>query len=118
MGSILVADDDPTVLCTVADYLVAVGHVVARAADGLQAKAALDRGGINLLITDSQMPGLGGLELLAHVRSLPHPIPVIIASGSWTTGQRQQARALGAARVYAKPVDLAQLARDIEDLVR
>lgn len=120
MARVLVVDDDPAVLGLVADYLAARGHQILRASNGAEAREVLDRGAgvVELVVSDLQMPALDGLALLAHVRSSANPIPVIIASGSWTEAQRQRAREFGAARLHAKPVDLAQLARDVEELAR
>ncbi|MEK7866661.1 MAG: response regulator [Planctomycetota bacterium] len=118
MARVLVADDDPTVLRMVAEFLTACGHEVIRATHGGEAREVFDRGGVEVLVSDLEMPVMNGIELLAHVRSSTHPIPVIMASGTWAHGQRGQARDLGAARTYSKPVDLAQVVRDIEELLR
>ena len=118
MARVLVVDDDPAILGLVADFLAAQGHQVLRAPNGAEAREILDREFVQVLVTDLQMPVLDGLALLAHVRSSAHAIPVILVSGSWTDDQRQQARELGAARLLAKPVDLAQLARNVEELAR
>ncbi len=114
----LVVDDDLAILELVVGALVALGHQAEAAKDGVEACVVLERERVEVLITDVQMPRMDGLALLAHVRSRAHPIPVIVVSGSWTSDQRQQARDLGAARVYSKPVDLAQIARDVDDLAR
>lgn len=118
MARVLVVVDDLSVLELVVGVLVAVGHKVQAARDGVEAREVLDRERVEVLITDLQMPRMDGLALLAHVRSAARGIAVIVASGSWTSGQRQQALDLGAARVYSKPVDLAQLVRDVDELAR
>ncbi|MBI4617907.1 MAG: response regulator [Planctomycetes bacterium] len=118
MARILVVDDDPAVRELVAEYIAARGHQVLRAANGAEACEVLEREPVELVVTDLQMPVLDGLALLAHVRSSRNPIPVIVVSGSWTPDQRGRARELGAVRVYSKPVDLAQLARDVGELAR
>lgn len=122
MPRILVVDDDPAILDLVAQYLAARGHDVLRARDGGEARELLDRereGGaaaVEVLITDLQMPVLDGLGLLAHVRGRANRPAVVMVSGSWSPGQRDHARKLGAARVYSKPADLQQLARDVVEL--
>lgn len=122
MARVLVVDDDPAVLGLVADFLAARGHQVLRATNGAEAREVIDRARksdvVEVLVTDLQMPVLDGLALLAHVRATGNPIPTIVVSGSWTDEQRDRARELGAARLLPKPVDLAQLARDVQELVR
>jgi len=39
-------------------------------------------------------------------------------SGTWTADERAKAVVLGASRLYAKPIDLKQLARDVEEMAR
>ncbi len=116
MAKVLVVDDDMAVLELVVGALVAFGHQVQAATDGVAARELLDRERVDVLVTDLQMPRMDGLALLAHVGSAARRIPVIVVSGSWTQEQRLQALGLGAARVYAKPADLAQIARDVEEL--
>ena len=118
MARVLVVDDDPAVLGLVAEYLAARGHEVLRATNGDDARKVLGRERVALVVSDLQMPVLDGLALLAYVRSAANSIPVILVSGSWTPAQRERARELGAARLLAKPVDLAQLARDVEEMAR
>ncbi len=118
MAKVLVVDDDLSVLELVVGALVAFGHQVEAATDGVAAREALDRGRFDVLVTDLQMPRMDGLALLAHVRLAAPCIPVIVVSGSWTPDQRLRALGLGAARVYAKPADLAMLARDVEELAQ
>ncbi len=118
MSLILVVDDDPAVRELVAEYLAARGHEVLRATNGAEACEVLEREPVELVVTDLQMPVLDGLALLAHVRASANSVHVIVVSGSWTPDQRQRARELGAARVLPKPVDLAQIARDVEELAR
>lgn len=117
MARILVADDDPRVLEAVSGYLRAAGHDVLSAPDGGQARAALDRGGLDLLITDLNMPVLDGFGLKAHLDRLPRPIPAIIISGTWTAEEKKKAATMGFARTYEKPADLKQLLADVAALV-
>lgn len=118
MARVLVVDDDAAVRELVAGFLQTCGHQVLRTADGVEARDVLNREHVQVVVTDLHMPRLDGFGLLEHVRALPCPVPVVMISGTWTTEERAQASALGIARLHAKPVDLAQLARDMEDLAR
>lgn len=115
MARVLVADDDALVLSLVADYLEAAGHQVLRAEDGIQARSLLENG-VEILITDLHMPGLDGFGVIEHARSLAPPVPAIMISATWTAEERVVAAGKGIARLHDKPVDLAVLARDVDEL--
>jgi CheY-like chemotaxis protein len=63
-----------------------------------------------LVLSDINMPGMSGLELLLHIRShfsTPPPVMIITAYGDDQT--RQQALSLGANDLLTKPVDFSAL---------
>ena len=75
------------------------------AVDGLDALANLTRGGAayDLLVTDTQMPGLGGIGLIERARAAGFQGDIIVFSGSFQEEDRGRYLALGAAGVIAKP---------------
>lgn len=117
MTRLLVADDEPAILEMVAEVLGAEGYDVLRASCGREASRLLATGTIDLLLTDLHMPAPDGFGLVKRARSLPRSIPIAMMSGTWTAEERLRAGELGIARLYDKPVDLAQLARDLRGLV-
>ena len=67
---ILAADDDRIVRRIVVAKLTGLGYEVAEAEDGQEALEMLEGGAVpDLLITDSLMPRMGGLELVRNVRN-------------------------------------------------
>ena len=82
-ATILVADDDATIVDLVADVLLDEGHTVLRAHDGGQALARLEADGLDLLITDNMMPGLSGLDLIRRMHAAPAlAVPTILMSAA------------------------------------
>ena len=75
--SVLVVDDDSAVGMLVARVLESSGYAVVVAHDGAQALELLERrgAGIHLVLTDIQMPKLGGLELGREVAARQWHIP-------------------------------------------
>ena len=79
---VLAVDDDDAVRDTTAAILKGLGYGVIEAASGEQALEILSRGGgIDVLLTDVVMPGLGGLELARRARALAPGLPVVYISG-------------------------------------
>lgn len=117
MAKLLVADDDTAILHLFTRHLKARGHDVLCAADGIQAMAILEKEDIAVLIADVRMPGMDGLALAARVRALSRRVGVLLISGAWTPDARDRAAALGCSHLRQKPVDLEQVAGDVEDLL-
>ena len=69
-SNILVADDDRIVRRIVVAKLTGLGYNVDQVEDGQEALEFLENGGVpDLLITDSLMPRMSGLELVRNIRS-------------------------------------------------
>ena len=85
--TILIIEDNRLVLNVVRDTLALEGWKVEACEDGATALRKLEGGDqYDLVITDNDLPGISGLELTRHVRSLPHRqrIPIImLSSGLW-----------------------------------
>ena len=78
---LLLVEDDLPVQKLIARHLLAAGYVVRTAVDGLDAVAKLRAGLPYLIISDLNMPGMGGIEFLNVVRKRFPQIPVIAISG-------------------------------------
>ena len=79
---VLVADDHEVVRKLLKDTLTREGYTVDACGDGLAALKALERGGYSLLITDLEMPGRNGIELIRDLRARGNRIPIVLMSGS------------------------------------
>jgi PAS domain S-box-containing protein len=66
-ASILLVDDEPEVLSTLAEILTHAGHRVETAADGVHALKRLDSRSFDVIVSDVRMPGLDGPGLYAEI---------------------------------------------------
>ncbi len=81
MTRVLVADDSSTMRKIILRSLLAVGvKDVAEAADGAEAVAMFAPGKFDMVLTDWNMPGLTGLEVLKAIRAQDANIPVIMVT--------------------------------------
>jgi CheY-like chemotaxis protein len=79
---ILVVDDEPMLRAFVREVLEPNGYAVREASSAHDAILLLDQGGIDILLTDIEMPGiLNGLDLAWMARAMWPAIPVILTSG-------------------------------------
>lgn len=79
---VLLVDDDPMVLDTLSEQLLAAGISVTAARDAAAALAALGRGQTtDALITDLAMPGLDGLALIAEARRRRPGLAALVVTG-------------------------------------
>jgi len=107
--TILVADDEKNIREGLGEYLRLDGYAVSLASDGKEGAQRIDRGDIDLVITDLRMPGLSGSELLRHVASRYPSIPVIVLTGHGTVEDAVDAMRNGAYDFITKPVNLDHL---------
>lgn len=107
MATILIVDDEPSVLFTMKEIVVELGHVAREAESGRAALAALDDE-VDLVLTDLAMPEMDGLTLLTELRRTSEvPVVLLTARGS----ERIAARAMkaGAFDYLPKPFDVDEL---------
>jgi two-component system cell cycle sensor histidine kinase/response regulator CckA len=108
---VLVADDDPQLLETVADALMFAGTTVSRAASGAELIEQLgNHGPFDLVVTDISMPWMNGLQAMQAIRTAGLGTPVIVMTALADEQLPSQIRALGEnALLLRKPFDRAQL---------
>jgi two-component system, OmpR family, copper resistance phosphate regulon response regulator CusR len=78
---ILIVEDDWMTRNVLGDYLGDKGYRISRAENGLGGLRALEKGDIDLVITDYAMPAMGGGELIIQLRKTNPHLPVILISG-------------------------------------
>jgi len=83
MHQILVIDDEKSILDIVREVLTVYGYEVEIAADGQEGIQKFDDGSFDLVITDMQMPGIDGNNVVRHIRNSDRQFtPVIGFSGT------------------------------------
>lgn len=118
--TILIVDDSATMRMSVKATLEMSGFLVESAGDGVQALAKL-KGGIkpDLIITDINMPNMGGLELIKNVRALAgfRFTPILTLTTESHAEKRDEGKKLGATGWLVKPVAGADLIKVIKQVL-
>jgi len=119
-GRVMYVDDDQALVFLVQRVLTRQGLQVRTFHDPQQALAALrdDPLGVDLLVTDYNMPGFSGVDLLREVRAIRPELPVALASGYVTPEIEQSAREAGARALIHKPNDVDELCDTVQQLLR
>jgi CheY-like chemotaxis protein len=113
--AILVADDDPDVLCLMAAVL-GMERPVIEAHNGTEAIEQASNYKPILIVCDSEMPGMRGAEVIAALAMNPElaTVPVILTSG-YPPGQVLEGIAIKPAVFLQKPFTLPELKRVVTE---
>jgi DNA-binding NtrC family response regulator len=103
MSTVLIVDDEKNVRSSLRDTFRLEGFQVEICERGNDALDAVERGGIDLMILDLQMPDLNGMEVLREVRKRGHELPVMILTAQGTIEKAVEATRLGAFDFVEKP---------------
>ena len=114
---IVVVDDERDLRETVAEYLSLHGYRVTPAANGVELRAILEGGRVDLVVLDIAMPGEDGLSLARFLR-VQHTAGIIMLTASGETVDRIVGLEMGADDYLAKPVDLRELLARIKAVLR
>ena len=114
---VLVADDNRTNRNVLAAILESVGHDVIMVTDGDEALAALEKGGVDILLLDVNMPRLNGIDACSMWRQIEggrQHLPIIGVTADATSETEQKCRNAGMDLRITKPVDAKLLLASIE----
>jgi response regulator RpfG family c-di-GMP phosphodiesterase len=106
---ILVVDDDAVVRGVLCECLRDAGHEVLEAGHGLEALEVLERQPVALVLSDIQMPQIGGLQLLEILRRTHPEVAVVMMTGLGEVRTAVHALQAGAFDYLQKPVDLSEI---------
>lgn len=107
MANILLVDDSTSMREMVSFTLREAGHKINEAEDGVEALEFAKSQGVDLVITDVNMPNMDGITLTAELRNLDAYkfIPILILTTETGTDKKQQGRVAGATGWIEKPFD-------------
>lgn len=109
---LLAVDDNPLNGRLIRVLLEKAGHRVTLVEDGEAALAAVAGGGVDAVLMDVQMPGMGGLEAARRIRALDGPAartPIVAVTANAGAGEAAACRAAGMNGFLTKPIDRTTL---------
>jgi len=113
---ICIVDDQPALLQMLRFALSFQGVTVIEAVDGSDALEKMSTQHVDMLITDWQMPVMGGLELVRRLRAIEAyaDLPTLVISCRDDLEARKEARSLGVMTWLKKPFRIAEVQRVVE----
>ncbi|NVO30336.1 response regulator transcription factor [Hymenobacter lapidiphilus] len=115
---ILLVEDEPKVAAFLHQGLSEQHHQVDLAADGLLGLRLAKQGGYDLLILDTLLPGLSGLEVCRQVRAQNTGVPILMLTALGETDDKIRGLDAGADDYLVKPFAFQELLARIRALTR
>lgn len=116
---ILIIDDEDSILVMLSDYFTALEYPVSTAMNAEDALEIIrDTRKIALIITDIDLPGISGIDLLGIVRETKPEIPVVIITGLRILDSAISAIKNGAYDYITKPFELGEVRKVVEKVLR
>nr|WP_082905556.1 response regulator [Bradyrhizobium centrolobii] len=118
MPLVAIVDDDEAVREALSELLRAM-DVACRTFDRAEAfMAEFEPDRFDCLITDVSMPGLSGIDLLRHQRSIGSTMPLIVITADTNPATRSRAIRCGAHAYLTKPIETEVLLQHLQSALR
>jgi DNA-binding response OmpR family regulator len=115
--TILIVDDEPTIVEVVGLYLQREGYRVMTAADGAAALLLVEQQRPDLVVLDLMLPGLSGLEVTKRLRA-GGALPIIMLTARGEEADRVVGLELGADDYVTKPFSARELVARVKAVLR
>ncbi len=117
--TVLAVDDSASIRQMVAFTLKSAGYQVVEATDGEDGLTKAKSAGVNLVLTDQNMPRMDGLTLIRSLRALPQykAVPILMLTTESGDAMKAQGKAAGATGWLVKPFDPAKLVEVVKKVI-
>ena len=114
---VLVVDDEPRICRLILDVLVQEGYMVEVSFSGADALPLISKYNYHLLITDLEMPGIDGLELIKKVKKRDPDIRAIMITGNAIDDIARWSLRYGIDNTMQKPFNITELKRVVKQVL-
>lgn len=114
---VLFVDDEESARLVVEQYLIADGHKVQVAADGMAGLSKFTEGRFDVVILDRAMPGMNGDRLAAAIKALSPGTPIIMLTGYGDMMNEQGERPAGIDMILTKPFTRESLRHAMDEVM-
>ena len=119
MATILAVDDSASMRQMVSFTLKGAGHNVLEATDGREALGIAQKGPVDLVISDVNMPNMDGITLIGELRKLSDYkyTPILMLTTESSGDKKSEGKAAGATGWIVKPFNPDQLIATIKKVL-
>lgn len=103
---VLVVDDEPSVCAVLREFFSHAGYRTSCAASAEEAFALIERERFDLLVTDKNLPGQSGIDLIARLRDERLALPALLITGYPSLESIDEALQHGVVDYLSKPFDM------------
>ena len=105
MKTVLIVEDMPSQAFIIQNHVVNCGYLTVASTDPFLSIEIVKMGGVDVVITDLNMPYMNGLELIKGIRSINKKIHIILITAYCHEENRKAAIQAGANHYVCKPID-------------
>lgn len=114
--NILIVEDDQVLLELMCDYFEGTGATIFQASNGELAFQIVEKERIDLVLSDVQMPVMGGIELVKKIRSNNSVLPLVLLVTGQCEFNLEEALRIGASDLIQKPFKLSEVVERVNRL--
>ena len=118
MQKILIVDDSASLRTVVKMSLTAAGYEVVEAAEPKEAIEKAKAGNLNMIISDVNMPGMNGLEMVKQIRQFNKFVPILMLTTEVSDAKKAEGKAAGANGWMVKPFPPSNLTNAVQKLIK
>lgn len=117
-GTVLIVDDSPVMRRMLGDTLRQAGFTVLEGVNGEDGLRKATTQAVRLVITDYNMPVMGGIALIERLRARPEYrfTPILVLTTESETSRKEEGRSAGATGWMVKPFDPDRLLQVVRRL--
>ena len=114
-STVMIVEDDAATRRLYRFLLANSGYTVLEAEDGAAALERLQTSSCDVIITDMNMPGMGGIDMVRTLRQTNSTIYVIMVTAFGTPDTEKNAFRAGVNEYLTKPFDFEDLERRVQE---
>ncbi|MBD8037712.1 response regulator [Solibacillus sp. A46] len=117
MRDILIVDDQRGIRLLLDELFKKEGFITHLAANGYDALKIAKENAIDCVLLDMKIPGMDGLEILAHLKSENPDLPVIMMTAYVEQHMIDTATELGVTKYFSKPFNIFEIRDEVKKIL-
>ena len=117
MKKILIADDEELIRWSLLQFFESSGYSVDLVINGTEVIKRLENTNYDIIVTDLNMPGLNGIEILTKMKGMGINLPVIVISAYFSDKLKDETISSGAFECISKPFEMNDILNTVKKAI-